>query len=154
MELPRSRSAPVVVKRYEIVSKGGVVSPSPPVAVVYLEGAFPKLTAPPVYPSRPILSALELSPDGRWLAVSGYHEVFLFNTESLGLESRLLGESPRIESLAFSPDSRRLAVSGGAPARFGEIQVWTIPDAKLTSSWRVGSDSAFGVSWSPFSRVP
>ena len=108
-----------------------------------------KLMVSPVYPSRPILSALELSPDGRWLAVSGYHEVFLFDTESLSLESRLLGESPRIESLAFSPDSKSLAVSGGAPARFGEIQVWTIPDAKLTSAWRVGSDSAFGISWSP-----
>lgn len=40
--LPQSRSAPVVTKRYEIVSKGGVLSPSPPLAVVYLEGSFAK----------------------------------------------------------------------------------------------------------------
>jgi plastocyanin len=40
--LPQTRSAPVVTKRYEIVSKGGVLSPSPPLAVVYLEGAFAK----------------------------------------------------------------------------------------------------------------
>lgn len=108
-----------------------------------------KLSAPPVYRARAIISALVLSPDGKWLAVSGYHEVFLFDTDTLTLRSRLLGESPRIESLAFSADSSRLAVSGGAPARFGEVQVWSIPAAELISAWKVGSDSAFGISWSP-----
>jgi plastocyanin len=40
VELPKSRSVPVQAKRYEIVTKGGVLSTQPPVAVVYLEGAF------------------------------------------------------------------------------------------------------------------
>ena len=40
--LPQSRSAPVATKRYEIVTRGGVLGTSPPVAVVYLEGSFPK----------------------------------------------------------------------------------------------------------------
>ena len=40
--LPESHRTPVQTKRYEIVSKGGVVATNPPVAVVYLEGAFPK----------------------------------------------------------------------------------------------------------------
>src|ERR1700720_1811863 len=43
--LPRSHSAPVMAKRYEIVTNGGVLATSPPLAVVYLEGSFPKLTA-------------------------------------------------------------------------------------------------------------
>lgn len=47
VELPKSRSAPVVTKRYEIVTKGGVLSPSPPLAVVYLEGAFSRPAALP-----------------------------------------------------------------------------------------------------------
>jgi plastocyanin len=42
VELRKSRSAPVVTKRYEIVTKGGVLAPSPPLAVVYLEGSFSK----------------------------------------------------------------------------------------------------------------
>jgi plastocyanin len=42
VELPREHSAPVMNKRYEIVAKGGVLAPMPPLAVVYLEGAFPK----------------------------------------------------------------------------------------------------------------
>lgn len=41
--------------------------------------------------------------------------MFLFDTATLTLKSRLLGESPRIESLAFSPDSTRLAVECRCP---------------------------------------
>src|SRR6266480_793612 len=40
VELPKSHTAPVQAKRYEIVTKGGVLSTQPPLAVVYLEGAF------------------------------------------------------------------------------------------------------------------
>ncbi|HMG05599.1 MAG TPA: carboxypeptidase regulatory-like domain-containing protein [Chthoniobacterales bacterium] len=42
VELPRTPAAQVIVKRYEIVTKGGVLAPEPPLAVVYLEGSFPK----------------------------------------------------------------------------------------------------------------
>ena len=40
--LEKSHSAPVMAKRYEIVTRGGVLSTEPPVAVIYLEGSFPK----------------------------------------------------------------------------------------------------------------
>jgi plastocyanin len=42
VELPKSHSAPVMAKRYEIVTVGGVLKTSPPVGIVYLEGSFPK----------------------------------------------------------------------------------------------------------------
>jgi plastocyanin len=42
VELPKSHTAPVQAKRYEIVTKGGVLSTQPPLAVVYLDGAFTK----------------------------------------------------------------------------------------------------------------
>src|SRR5437660_3641019 len=42
VELPKSHTAPVQAKRYEIVTKGGVLSTQPPLAVVYLDGAFPR----------------------------------------------------------------------------------------------------------------
>jgi plastocyanin len=42
VELPKSHSAPVQTKRYEIVTKAGVLSTQPPLAVVYLDGAFPR----------------------------------------------------------------------------------------------------------------
>lgn len=46
--LLKTRATPVVNQRYEIVSKSGVLSTDPPVAVVYIEGSFPKPAAPPV----------------------------------------------------------------------------------------------------------
>lgn len=46
--LPKTRSTPVMNKRYEIVTKGGVMSTNPPLAVVYLEGVFGRPSAPPV----------------------------------------------------------------------------------------------------------
>jgi hypothetical protein len=48
VELPKTHTAPVVNKRYEVVTKGGVVATNPPLAVVYLEGDFPKPVFPPV----------------------------------------------------------------------------------------------------------
>ena len=45
--LPKPLHAPVMNKRYGIVSFGGVLSPYPPVAVVYLEGPFPPAGSPP-----------------------------------------------------------------------------------------------------------
>lgn len=47
VELPKVKSAPVMAKRYEIVTKGGVLSTNPPVAIVYLEGPFPSPASPP-----------------------------------------------------------------------------------------------------------
>src|SRR5438445_12298515 len=40
--LPKSHSAPVQAKRYQIVTKAGVLSTHPPLAVVYLDGSFPQ----------------------------------------------------------------------------------------------------------------
>ena len=42
VQLPKTRFAPVVAERYEIVSKAGVQTSNPPRAVVYVEGNFPK----------------------------------------------------------------------------------------------------------------
>src|SRR5712691_4046203 len=47
VQLSKSHSAPVMAKRYEIVTSGGVLATEPPLAVVYLDGSFPKATSPP-----------------------------------------------------------------------------------------------------------
>ncbi len=48
VELPKTRLAPVMTKRYEIVTKGGVLATNPPLAVVYLEGAPGKSASLPM----------------------------------------------------------------------------------------------------------
>lgn len=44
--LPPSHAAPVMNKRYEIVTQGGILSTNPPIAVVYLAGSFPRPKSP------------------------------------------------------------------------------------------------------------
>jgi plastocyanin len=45
VQLSESHAAPVMAKRYEIVTTGNVLKTQPPLAVVYLEGQFSKPTA-------------------------------------------------------------------------------------------------------------
>jgi WD40 repeat protein len=111
-----------------------------------------KLAAPPVYTKPPVVSALAFSPDGKTLAVSGYHEVLIHNVTESNIIARLLGESPRIESLVYSPNGKLLGVSGGAPALFGEVQIWNAESNSLVRSIKSSIDSLYGISFSPDSE--
>jgi mono/diheme cytochrome c family protein len=113
-------------------------------------GAMPgpaPLPAPPVYSVPPVISALAFAADGQTIAVAGYYEVVIWKTDGSGIASRLVGGSPRIMSMAYSPDGKRLAVAGGAPAQFGNVQVWNLADQKLTGNWKVSTDTIFGINF-------
>jgi len=108
---------------------------------------------PPVYQRPPVVTSLDYSPDGRLLAVAGFHEVLLHHADGSGIVARLVGLSDRIESVRFSPDGRLLAVSGGLPARMGEVQIWDVEKHGLLLSVPIGYDTVHGVSWSPDGRL-
>ena len=108
-----------------------------------------KPSEPPTYLVPPVISALAWSPDGKVLAVSGYHEVLLHDVAGSNLLARLLGESQRVESLAWSADGKLLAVAGSAPSRFGEVQIWNTASNTLAGAFKVSSDSIYGISFSP-----
>ena len=108
---------------------------------------------PPQYAAAPVVTAVQFSPDGKLLAVSGYHEVVLHDVAKVlaheaSSVGRLIGMSERIESVAFSPDGSRLAVAGGSPGRLGEIQVWNVGSRELQLSIPVTYDTCYGASWS------
>ncbi|MEY2726335.1 MAG: hypothetical protein RLZZ458_2202 [Planctomycetota bacterium] len=103
---------------------------------------------PPVYTTPPVVTAIDYSPDGRRLAVSGYHEVQIHTLDGSAPVQRLIGRAQRIESLAFSPDGQVLAVAGGTPALFGELQLWNVAEGRLLHAVTLGTDSLFGVSFS------
>ena len=104
---------------------------------------------PPIYSRQPIVTSMDYSPDGRLLAVSGFHEVLLHKADGSGLLARLIGLSARIESISFSPDGQRLAVTGGLPERTGEVQVWDVATHELKLSIPLTHDTVYGASWSP-----
>jgi mono/diheme cytochrome c family protein len=108
---------------------------------------------PPVYQSPPVITSLDFSSDGQFLAVSGYHEVLLHKADGSELVARLIGMSERIESVRFSPDSKLLAVTGGQPGRMGELQIWDVAKRALRVSTPVTFDTVYGASWSPDGKL-
>lgn len=107
---------------------------------------------PTVYRSAPMINAFAFSPDGRSMAISGYHEI-LINTLDGKLAARLPGPAMRIHSLAFTPDGSRLVAAGGAPAQTGEVQIWDVPNRKLLHTLPASNDTLFGASLSPDGKL-
>ncbi|HWL15350.1 MAG TPA: carboxypeptidase regulatory-like domain-containing protein [Opitutus sp.] len=107
--LPETRSAPVVKRRYEIVSKGGVVAVSPPLAVVYLEGAFPRPEQPRVVqlPQKDLAFATALLPIQVGTRVEfpnlddTYHNIFSYSAPKRFDLGRYRGDERPIPSETF-----------------------------------------------------
>lgn len=108
---------------------------------------------PPPYRSSPAITAVAYSPDGKWLAVSGFHEVVLIDVANYSLTRRFIGRSERIEDISFSNDGTKLAVAGGIPGVMGELQLWNTDSGELIRSWNIGSDTLYGVAWSPDNKL-
>ncbi|HUR46563.1 MAG TPA: DUF1549 domain-containing protein [Candidatus Saccharimonadales bacterium] len=104
---------------------------------------------PPVYTRPPVITSLDFSPDGKFLAVAGFHEALIHKADGSGIVARLVGLAERIESVRFSPNGKLLAVAGGLPGRMGEVQIWDVEKKKLILSAPSTYDTVYGVSWSP-----
>ena len=106
----------------------------------------------PVYKQSPLITAVAFSADGRWMAVSGYHEILLHEMSGgrpVKLAARLPGRAMRIHGLAFAPDSKTLVATGGDPAQSGEVQVWDLESRALRFETKLSADTFFGVALSP-----
>ncbi len=145
-EMPKGK-APLLESEIALISRWileGAIDDTPENAMRHFDTEHP-----PVYTLPPVITSLDFSPDGKWLAVAGFYEVLLHKADGSGLEARLIGMSERIESVRFSPDGKSLAVAGGLPGRMGEVQVWDIEKRKLTTSVPITYDTVYGASWSP-----
>jgi hypothetical protein len=97
-----------------------------------------------------LVEALAFSPDGKYIASSGFQEVILWDAQTGALRQRVTGFADRVMALGFSPNSKLLATGGGAPTEDGEIKVLEVPSGKVVADIKNGhSDTVFGVSFSP-----
>src|SRR2546421_608269 len=77
--------------------------------------------APEKYPRPVPVMALAFSPDGKELAVGGYHEVSIWDPTNGKLVGRIGNIAQRTQRLADSPDGTVLAAAGGAPGVLGVV---------------------------------
>lgn len=149
-DMPKN-DAPLSAAEFELVRRWiaeGALDDTPKTASTFFDA-----DNPPVYQVAPQITSVDFSPDGKLLAISGYHEVLIFGTDNWELKHRLIGLSERIESAIFSPDGKRLAVAGGSPGRRGEIQIWDTATMELSLSKGLLYDTLYGASWSPDSQL-
>jgi WD40 repeat protein len=107
----------------------------------------------PAYVQPPTLAAIDFSKDGQYIALSGFHETLILRTDNWSLHKRLVGLSPRVESIRYSPDGKWLAVAAGEQGVSGELQIWNAQTLELHQSTQFGSDTLFGINWSPDSQL-
>ena len=102
VELPKTHNAPVVNKRYEVVTMGGVLSTNPPLAVVYLEGSFPK---PATLPDKQ-MSQKDLAFDPGLLPVRLGTRVEFPNLDDTYHDVFSLSPAKRFDLGRYRPDAR------------------------------------------------
>lgn len=95
------------------------------------------------------VTALVFRPDGKELAVSGYHEITIWDPAKGTLLRRIKDVDERTYGLAWSPDGKLLAAASGTPGQSGEIALFDPAKGALVRSLATTADVALGVAFNP-----
>ena len=89
---------------------------------------------PPVYSRPPVVSSIDFSPDGKLLAITGFHEVLLYDAAGSNLVAPWLGRVSACNPSNFPPIPNGSPPLVGIRQRAGEVQVWDVEKRKLSVS--------------------
>jgi WD40 repeat protein len=95
------------------------------------------------------ISAIAFRPDGKELAVAGYHEVSFWNPADGALLRRMPTKSERIHALEYSPDGKTLLYAGGTPGTLGQAVLVDVATLKPVREFFNGEDVVFAAAFSP-----
>ncbi len=95
----------------------------------------PRPGAPEKYPRPLPVTALAVINDGATIAVSGYHEITLWDALTGKLTARIANMPEQVNAICRVGTSKTLAVAGGSPMRSGEV--WLIDTDKRKATRRI-----------------
>jgi hypothetical protein len=132
--------------------KAGAPGPSAPDVSILTLVTVPDLPIKRAAPKA--ITALALSPDGRFRAVARYGALELIRDGAEAFEKRFEGLPGKVTQLAFSPDGSRLAAATGVAAISGAVQCWDLGGTQIPTHFEgAHSDLVYAVRWSPDGRL-
>jgi hypothetical protein len=115
-------------------------APDPRLSLAALAGLVEQPAPPRVYRAPVPVTALAFHPDGRELAVSGYHEITVWSVDDGSLLRRITNVAERTLSLAYNSDATLLATASGTPGKLGESKLFDAKTGKLVRTLAVIPD--------------
>jgi hypothetical protein len=97
---------------------------------------------PPSLQSKPV-TAVALSPNGKYRAVARFRTIELLETGNGKLLHRLDGHAGKINDLRFTSDSRELIAAGGIAGLYGEVRLWDVKTGKPIRTFSGHDDTVY-----------
>ncbi|MCH7687580.1 MAG: WD40 repeat domain-containing protein, partial [Planctomycetes bacterium] len=123
-------------------AKGPKAGPNDPYLLV-----TPKVK--PIGTVRQPISAVDHSPDGKWIAVARYGAVEILSAGKRKVVRKLTGHSGNVNDLGFSRDGKFLFVAAGEASLFGEATLWETSNWKRLRVIKGHNDSLYAAKLSP-----
>lgn len=142
--LPKQQIA--LVKRW-IAEGARFDAPDPKLSLASLAGFVEQPSPPEVYRAPVPVTALAFHPNGKALAVSGYHEITVWDVDEGTLLRRMTNVAERTLDLAFNEEGTLLATASGTPGKLGEAKLFDPKTGKLIRTLVVTPDLMLTVSF-------